>query len=103
MCGINNLKIMSHFYLYIMKGKLREDPAKYVSCYWIASLTTYLKLSKNCMPFSNICPDQKINHTVVRFLVMFIGNGTLTKSINTSLSEDPVISTLDLLKKLYTK
>lgn len=40
---------MSYTFIFFMKGKLREDLTKYIPYYWIASLTAYMKLSRNCV------------------------------------------------------
>jgi hypothetical protein len=43
--GINNLKIISHSFICVMKGKLIEDQTKYVSRF-LATLTINGKLNK---------------------------------------------------------
>jgi hypothetical protein len=49
-----------------MKGKLREGPMKYVTYYWIISLTAYLELSRNCTCFPKL--------SCVRFLATLAAN-----------------------------
>jgi hypothetical protein len=57
--GINNLKIMSHIFIIIIKGKLSDNTTKYIPCYWIVLLSTYLKLSRNCIVFPKVVLAKK--------------------------------------------
>jgi hypothetical protein len=83
-----------------MKGKLREDSAKYVSYYWITLLTTYLKMSKNCIFLSDSCPDQNRNHTVVIFLATLAANGRFNKIFQYFPVRGPCDRDFELIKKV---
>lgn len=60
-----------------MKGKVRQNPMKYVPYYWIASKTTYQTLNK--LIFLDICPGQNKNHIAARFFAISIANGRFNK------------------------
>jgi hypothetical protein len=76
--GINNLKIMSYFYLY-HKRQVKRGPKEIYSLL-LDYITNHVSESvKELHIFSDSCPGQNRNHTVVRFRATLAANGRFNK------------------------